>query len=108
MGLSEAMSARSERLCSRKVGRTFLRDEEMAEETGAAFGQFPVVPIRPERGQFVAGETGANTDRRVMPGDCAAADQRNAAAEEERAGRAAGFDRDEHTGLFRRVTEKRA
>src|SRR5208282_5878473 len=71
------------------AGGTFLRDEQMAEPTGALLGQLPVSFVRPERGKFFTDKTRPHAHRRVVPRDRIAVNRPKQPAAKQRPGRAA-------------------
>src|SRR4051812_48489047 len=75
----------------------FLRDEHMGEGKARTLLAGPP-RRRPERGQFLAGETGADADHGIMPGYGIGADPAQLFGGEKGEGRAARLAGDEEAG----------
>ena len=54
------------RFCRRHDSVYFSGNEQMAERANGVFRELPVVFIRPERGKFIAGKTGAHAHNRIV------------------------------------------
>ena len=78
----------------------------MAEQAGAVFGQSPVLRVRPERGNFLTGKSGADADHGVVARHVVAADEPEQFPGDRRQRGTLRFDGDEQFCILSNLAEQ--